>query len=144
MYLVTGLSGIFFYMDTYYINLSLFLAFATIIPDMQVLVMFIIPVRMKWLALLGHRPFGRILYPGRMEYPCIDSCGPSELFMLFYFTYAEKGLHCQADAPQICLQKSNPGQLLRRGPFRFISEKPGHLPRRGKAPLRRMRTHGTG
>lgn len=52
VYLVTGLSGIFFYMDTYYINLSLFLAFATIIPDMQVLVMFIIPVRMKWLALL--------------------------------------------------------------------------------------------
>ncbi|HIR00024.1 MAG TPA: hypothetical protein IAB23_10190 [Candidatus Scybalocola faecavium] len=52
VYLVTGLSGIFFYMDTYYINLSLFLAFATIIPDMQVLVMFIIPVRMKWLAIL--------------------------------------------------------------------------------------------
>ncbi|WP_346698079.1 hypothetical protein [Catenibacillus scindens] len=52
VYLVTGLSGLYFYMDTYYINLSLFLAFATIIPDMQVLVMFIIPVRMKWLAIL--------------------------------------------------------------------------------------------
>ncbi len=51
-YLVTGLSGIFFYMDTYYINLSLFLAFATIIPDMQVLFMFLIPIRMKWLAIL--------------------------------------------------------------------------------------------
>lgn len=51
-YLITGLSGIYFYMDTYYINMSLFLAFATIIPDMQVLFMFIIPVRMKWLAIL--------------------------------------------------------------------------------------------
>lgn len=52
VYLITGLSGWYFYMDTYYINISLFLAFATIIPDMQVLFMFIIPVKMKWLAVL--------------------------------------------------------------------------------------------
>ncbi len=52
-YLITGLSGPFeFYMDTYYINISLFLAFATVLPDMQVLFMFLIPIRMKWLALL--------------------------------------------------------------------------------------------
>ena len=37
-------------MDTYYINMSLFLGFATLFPDMQLLLFFIIPVKMKWLA----------------------------------------------------------------------------------------------
>lgn len=38
--------------STYYINLSIFLAFAMTYPDMKVLLMFVIPVKMKWMALL--------------------------------------------------------------------------------------------
>ena len=38
--------------STYYINLSIFLAFAAIYPNMQVLLYFIIPVKIKWLAWL--------------------------------------------------------------------------------------------
>lgn len=53
VYLLTGLSGPYeFYMDTYYINMSLFLAFATILPDQRVLLFFIIPIKMKWLAIV--------------------------------------------------------------------------------------------
>lgn len=37
---------------TTYVNLSMFLAFAAMFPDAQVLLFFIIPIRMKWLALL--------------------------------------------------------------------------------------------
>lgn len=37
---------------TYYINLSMFLAFACLFPDTQVLLFFIIPIKMKWLAIL--------------------------------------------------------------------------------------------
>ena len=36
----------------YYIYLSMFFTFATLYPDMQVLLFFIIPVKMKWLGLL--------------------------------------------------------------------------------------------
>ena len=36
----------------YYTNLSLFLAFASLFPDMQVLMCYVIPVRVKWLAYL--------------------------------------------------------------------------------------------
>ena len=36
--------------STTYLNLSMFFAFATLYPDMQVLLFFIIPVKMKWLA----------------------------------------------------------------------------------------------
>lgn len=37
--------------STYYINLSIFLAFSTCFPDMQVLLYFIIPIKMKWMSI---------------------------------------------------------------------------------------------
>ena len=37
--------------STYYISLSTFLAYAMCYPEMQVLLMFIIPVKMKWMAI---------------------------------------------------------------------------------------------
>ncbi len=36
--------------NTYYINMSIFLAYAATFPDAQVLLMFIIPIRVKWLG----------------------------------------------------------------------------------------------
>ena len=33
-----------------YVNMSLFFAFATLYPDMRVLLFFIIPIKIKWLA----------------------------------------------------------------------------------------------
>ncbi len=38
--------------STYYINLSIFLAFAALYPDMQVMLYFIIPLKIKWLAIV--------------------------------------------------------------------------------------------
>ncbi len=40
------------YFSTYYINMSIFLAFALSYPDMQILLYFIIPIKMKWMALV--------------------------------------------------------------------------------------------
>ncbi|WP_090526268.1 hypothetical protein [Pseudobutyrivibrio sp. UC1225] len=39
------------FISTYYINLSIFLAFSTCFPDMQVMLYFIIPVKMKWMSI---------------------------------------------------------------------------------------------
>ena len=44
-----GFGGSF---STYYINMSIFLAFALSYPDMQILIYFIIPVKMKWMAVV--------------------------------------------------------------------------------------------
>lgn len=44
---VTGMGGFF---STNYINMTIFLAFAVCYPEMQVLLYFIIPIKMKWLA----------------------------------------------------------------------------------------------
>lgn len=38
--------------STYYVNMSIFLAFAATFPDVQVLLMFIIPVKVKWLGVI--------------------------------------------------------------------------------------------
>lgn len=40
------------FFSTEYINLAIFLAMAATLPDMQVLVMFIIPVKMKWMGII--------------------------------------------------------------------------------------------
>jgi hypothetical protein len=37
--------------STYYINMSIFLAYAATFPDMQVLLMFIIPIKVKWMGI---------------------------------------------------------------------------------------------
>lgn len=39
-------------MDIQYLNLSLFFAFAALYPDLKLLLFFIIPIKVKWLALL--------------------------------------------------------------------------------------------
>ena len=49
---ILGLVG-GFWVNMYYINMSMFFAFATLYPDMQVLVYFIIPVKIKWMAYLN-------------------------------------------------------------------------------------------
>lgn len=38
--------------STYYINMSIFLAYALTYPEHQVLLMFVIPVKMKWMAIV--------------------------------------------------------------------------------------------
>lgn len=38
--------------STYYINMTIFLAFAVCYPDMQIMLYFLIPIKMKWMALV--------------------------------------------------------------------------------------------
>lgn len=40
------------FMDTYYVNLSMFLAYAAIFPEMRVYLYGILPLKVKWLAIL--------------------------------------------------------------------------------------------
>ena len=44
--------GSYVYLDATYINLSLFFAFAVLFPDVRVYLFFILPIKVKWLALL--------------------------------------------------------------------------------------------
>ena len=54
LYAMTGsqVYGIGNFFSTYYINMSIFLAFALTYPDLQVMLSFLIPIRIKWMGLL--------------------------------------------------------------------------------------------
>ena len=49
VWLITGYS---YEMTIHYVNLSMFFAFATLYPDLEVLLLFFIPVKVKWMAIL--------------------------------------------------------------------------------------------
>lgn len=45
------------YADNYYLNMSLFFAFAMFYPDFQILLFFVLPIKIKWLAWLDAAMF---------------------------------------------------------------------------------------
>ncbi|MBE7018044.1 MAG: rhomboid family intramembrane serine protease [Ruminococcaceae bacterium] len=49
LYFITGVS---YSVTAYYIYLSMFFSFAALFPNLQVLLFFIIPIKMKWLAIV--------------------------------------------------------------------------------------------
>lgn len=53
LYLLNNGSAVYFgQFSTFYINMSIFLACAASIPDVQVLLMFIFPIKVKWLGIV--------------------------------------------------------------------------------------------
>ncbi len=58
-----------------YINLSLFLAFAVIYPDYKIMVFFVLPVKVKYLAYIdaGFFVFSLILFPVDSKVACVFS-----------------------------------------------------------------------
>lgn len=90
--------------STYYINMSIFLAYAATFPDAQVLLMFIIPIRVKWLGViyavmlvfefLGTRVYGKF------------AIGASLLNFVVFFLTSRNMMHL------------NPKQIHRRQEFK--------------------------
>lgn len=63
IYFIFGQS---FSMSTYYINLAIFMAFAVEQSDTQVLLFFVLPIKMKWLGILDGIIFGITIVGGFM------------------------------------------------------------------------------
>lgn len=59
--------SIFF--STYYVNMSIFLAFAATFPDAQVLLMFIVPLKVKWVG---------IVYGVMLGFDFLQGIGPAD------------------------------------------------------------------
>ncbi len=86
-YLIGGVTvyGMGSVISTYYINLSIFLAFAACYPDMQVMLYFIIPIKIRWMAYLD------VAY---LIFQCLASSWPERViiiasilnFVVFFFT----------------------------------------------------------
>lgn len=72
LYYLFGMIGVMLsglltgYGTSYYLNLSLFLAFAYLFPDTEILLFMILPVKIKWLAYLDWAYFGISLITGNI------------------------------------------------------------------------------
>ncbi len=80
LYFIFGLN---FNMTTHYINLALFMAFAVENADVEVLLFFILPIKIKWLALLDGIIFV-VTIVGGYAYQLIFALSPNFYMTLFY------------------------------------------------------------
>lgn len=75
----------YIYMDTYYLNLSLFLAYAAIFPESMVYLYGILPIKIKWMAYLDLLFLGISFFSGGMG-DKISIVMSLLNFILFYFS----------------------------------------------------------
>ena len=103
--------------STYYISLSTFLAYAMCYPDMQVLLMFIIPVKMKWMAIfyVVIVVYEMIQYVMAGAWYLVIPIVASLLnFIIFYFGTKD-------------FSRYNPKEVHRRNEFRRAMEPQGRM-----------------
>ena len=103
--------------STYYISLSTFLAYAMCYPDMQVLLMFIIPVKMKWMAIfyVVVVVYEMIQYIMAGAWYLVIPIVASLLnFIIFYFGTKD-------------FSRYNPKEIHRRNEFRRAMEPQGRM-----------------
>lgn len=103
--------------STYYISLSTFLAYAMCYPDMQVLLMFIIPVKMKWMAIfyVVIVVYEMIQYIMAGAWYLVIPIVASLLnFIIFYFGIKD-------------FSRYNPKEVHRRNEFRRAMEPQGRM-----------------
>ncbi len=103
--------------STYYISLSTFLAYAMCYPDMQVLLMFIIPVKMKWMAIfyvvIVVYEMSQYIMAGAW-YLVIPIVASLLNFIIFYFGTKD-------------FSRYNPKEVHRRNEFRRAMEPQGRM-----------------
>jgi len=91
--------------STYYINMSIFLAYAATFPNMQVLLMFVIPVKVKWLGIIYAVMLGfDFLFAG--NFVVRVAIGSSLLNFVIFFLTSRSHIHM------------SPRQVKRRVEFR--------------------------
>ena len=103
--------------STYYVNMSIFLAFAATFPDVQVLLMLFIPVKVKWLGII----YAVILLLEffRSPYYARVAIAASLLnFVIFYFQSRRWQFSPKQAARRAAFQKAAGGAARMRGGMR--------------------------
>ena len=85
-YLPVETYGIGEYVTTYYVNMSIFLAYAATFPDMQVLLMFILPIRVKVLGIIYFALLLLTCMMGGIIYWFIIGSSLLNFFVFFFFS----------------------------------------------------------
>ena len=107
-----GYDIIFSMFSTYYVNMSIFLAYAATFPEMRVLLMFIIPIKVKWLGIIYAVILAWNCFSGGMTMWCI--IGASLLNFVIFFISTRQ------------LSHMSPRQIKRRQTFRHEVQRASH------------------
>ncbi len=85
--------------STYYINMSIFLGFAATFPEVQVLLMFIIPIKVKWMGVA----YGVLLFVEFLQSSVIGKVviGASLLNFIVFFLMTRRGLGMRVSPRQV-------------------------------------------
>ena len=109
-FLIYWITGVSVSLTAYYLFLSVFFSFAVLFPDMQVLLFFVIPVKMKWLAILDAlfflygiftTPFPANLVPVVAILNFFLFCGEDLLVMLVVYKKSANTISFQRAAREI-------------------------------------------
>ncbi len=75
--------------STYYVNMSIFLAFAATFPDIEIMLMFVIPVKVKWMGIIyaAMLVYEFISYPYYLRFVIVASLFN---FIVFFITSRRK------------------------------------------------------
>lgn len=98
-----------YYFSTYYVNMSIFLAFAATFPDVQVLLMFIIPIKVKILGIVYAVLLGAEFFMNGFVAKCAIAASLLN-FIVFFFTSRNR-------------VRLSPKQIKRRQEFRHEIKK---------------------
>lgn len=85
--------------STYYINMSIFLAFAATFPNVQVLLMFILPIKVKWLGIAYGVMLGLEFLQGTMINRVVIAA--SLLNFAVFFLMTKQGLRMRMSPRQV-------------------------------------------
>ena len=98
--------------STYYINMSIFLAYAVTFPESVVLLMFFIPVKVKWLGII----YGLIIVADTLQNPYYVKIAIIASLLNFIVFFLRSGR----------LTRFKPSEVLRRESFK-AKAKPAHM-----------------
>ena len=100
----------------YYINMSMFFAFATLYPEMQVLLMGILPLKVKWLAWIEAALFAYGVFFS-LASPAVGHrrAAPGGLLNYFIFFWGRPDGHCPPHQPAGLLPRQSPDHQLQKG-----------------------------
>ena len=106
--------GIPVYLTTYYILLSMLMVLAILLPDGEVRLWFVLPIRMKWMLYLE---IGYILYGVADVFALFYGQGGVEMAIAYTLVYAGQGIFALLNLAFFCLT------MKRSGKSRFRKKK---------------------
>ena len=111
----------------YYINMSLFFAFAALYPDLQVLLFFIIPVKVKWLAWLDAAMFAFDIFFSIFSRQWITAVLPLVALLNYFIFFWDDLMTVVRRTSQRAAYRANPQTINFKKAQKQVQERRGYL-----------------